>query len=258
MASNLLDTIRANSQPQPQGVTDETQRLQTLLRARSGKSLSGGPVAASNLQETAAVDQANLQLGQVGQQAVMQSEELAQQEAGQAQQIAIQKQEIEQGRRFNTIQNQIRTDALLQDLEQNKGRIGADREKAVVAQVAQNLRLQNQKYIDDLQREGQKARLDDEISFNEELARSTFADNKELLEIQLGNKSILDAKDWEFRKAMGQMSTEQAYETFRNEAKAEQQRAIYTGIAGVAGASAGAYGKYQEKKSGPSSPSSSD
>jgi hypothetical protein len=109
-----------NSQPQQQGVTDETSKLQTLLRAKSGKASAGGPVASSNLGETQAVTQTNQQLGQVAAQNEIQNQTNEQQSLAQDQSAQLQNAETNQSRRFDTIQNRLKTDSLLSEYERNK------------------------------------------------------------------------------------------------------------------------------------------
>lgn len=264
--ANLLDTIRQNNQAaatQKQGVTDETGKLAALLRAKSGKEVGGGDFSSSNLGEQQAVANTNTQTASTLAPAVqVQTAGLETQQAAQQQQVDAQKSELAQNRRFDTIQARIKTDALLQDLEQNKGRIDQQRKDAAVNQVAQNLRLQNSQYIDSLQKEGARSRLDDENSFNEELAKTTFGDNRELLEKSLGNKSILDASDNEFSVAMGQMTQQNAYDIFRNDMKAEKERGMMGAIGGLVtsavGAAASGGGSKTPAASSPAGSSASD
>lgn len=246
--ANLLDTIRQNSQPQQAGVTDETQKLQTLLRAKSGKASSGSAVGASNLGEQQAVVDTNTQLqSQVAPAAAIQAQSLAGQQQAQQQQEQLQTSEIEQSRKFDTIQNRLKTESLLSEFERNKGQIDLNRDRANAEQLGQQIRLQDKQYTDNLSREGAQARLNDSLSFNKAIARSTFGDAEEILQKGLKGKSVLDANDREFSKSLAQMGIEDAWGMFRADQRASQQRAMWTGIGSVVGAAAGAAGK-----SGPS------
>lgn len=238
--ANLLDTIRQNSAPKPVGMEDDTTKLQSLLRAKSGKAVEGAPVAASSLGEQQANVNTNAQLGQVAGQAAVQNAGLGAQQAAQNSELASQKVDIGQSNRFNTVQNKLQTDKLLQDFAQSGGQIDLAQDKAKVNQLGFNLRMANQQYVDNLNREGARARLNDDLSFKQEMAKKTFGNNEALFKAQLGNKSILDASNNEFQKAMGSMTADQAYEAFHNSVAAEKERALYTGIASVAGAGIGA------------------
>lgn len=244
--ANLLDTIRQNSQSsiQPQGMEDNTRKLQTLLRAKSGKAVGGSDVNSSSLSEEQAVSNANQTLAnQIQPGAQIQQAGLEQQAAAEAQQTQLQKADIAQSRRFDTVQTRLKTNQLLQDLEQNRGKLDAAREASQVNQVAQNLRLQNAQYMDSLQREGSRARLDDSNKFNEALADSLLGANKELFQEQLGNKSILQASDRDFKKAMAEIDVNAAYDMFKNDMAASKQRAVYGAVGGLATAAIGAAGK---------------
>lgn len=245
MATNLLDAIRG---VRP-GVTDETQKLGALLRARSGREVSAPEIAPSNLAELSEASATQQQLQQnVLPQAQLQQIQQQQQLQGQVQEQAAQAQSIAQSRRLDNIQSRIQTNEILSDLERNKGQLDTEKYKAGLEQAATNLRLQTNKYVQDLEREGNRARLDDEGQFREKLADSAFGNNRQLLEKQLGNKSILDTNDREFRQAMSRMSIDDAFSMFRDETAANRQRALYSGIGAVTGAGVGAYGTYAESQ----------
>lgn len=252
--ANLLNIIRGNNQPQQQGMADETGKLQQLLRAKSGKALdtsSGGGIASSSLGEQSAVSQANNQLqNQIMPQAQLQSQQQQQQARGAEQQLNQQTQQIGQQRRFDDMRTQLQVDSTLKDLERNKGQIDANQEKANLQQVAQTLRLQNQQYMDNLRREGDRARLNDDISFKQELQKSIFKDNEDLLKKQFGNQSILAANDRDFKKRIGDMELSTAYDAFRSDLANARTAAVAGAISGGAQAGASAYGKRK-----PSSPS---
>lgn len=247
--ADLLSTIRQNSQAlagQQQGVTDQSSQLSGLLRAKSGKdaSATGGDVAASNLGEQQAVAQTNNTMrNQVAPAAQTQQAGLDQASQGQQQQLGQAKAQIAQTNKFNTAQSQIQTNSILQNFEQQKGQLSLDQDKAAANQVATNLRMQNNKYMDQLQLEGQKNRLDDSNQFRTHLQQSVLGDNQTLLQSKLGDQSILDASNRDFQRAMGTMDVGFAYEVFNNAAAGAKQAAVYGGAgalatAGIAGAGA--------------------
>lgn len=242
--ANLLEAL------QPQ-MEDTTSGLATLLRAKSGKAVSGPSTALSTQQEQAALAQTAQQMQPVQQAAQTQALAQEQQAREVAQKTQQQQADIAQARQANTMQTQLRTDQLLQELEQGRGKIDLSKYQANLEQVGHSLRLSNQQYIDTLQREGARARLNDSLQFSEQLAKSIMSDNKDLLEKQLGNKSILAASDREFSKRMSQMGIQNAWQMFDNELRTQKERALFTGIGAVATSGIGAYGQYaegQEKK----------
>lgn len=244
--ANLLQTIRQNSQPQEQGVTDETQKLQTLLRAKSGKALAGPGVVSSNLGEQQAVANTNQQIQQeVAPQAAIQNAGLEQQQAGIQQQEQQQRSDIAQSRRFDTLQTRIKTDQILSDLERNKGKIDLARDGARLEQLGSNLRLENQKYVQDLQREGSRARLNDELAFREATARATMGNNMEIMNKSIDNNTFLKANDRDFKRKVAQIDIGSAYQMFNNEIAAGKQQAMWSGLGSLAKAGVNAASDYE-------------
>jgi len=242
--ANLLEALQ---QQQPQ-MQDTTSQLATLLRAKSGKAVGAPATALSTQQEQAAVAQTAQAMQPVQQAAVTQQASQEQQSRDLEQKRQQQVTDIAQSRQANQLKAQIDTNRILQDLEQGKGKVSLDKYKAGLEQVGQNLRLNNREYIDNLQREGARARLNDKIQFEEQLNRSIFQDNKQLLEKQLGNKSILNTNDREFSIKMEQMGVQTAYDIFRNDLKSQKETATIAGAGGLVKAGIGAYGTYEEKK----------
>lgn len=251
--ANLLDTINQNSQAaatQEQGNTDETQKLSSLLRAKSGKAVdTSSGVAQSNLGEQSTVAQTNQAMrGQVAPQAAIQAAGQQQQAAQQTQAAGLQSQQISQSKKFDDLSTQLKTDATLSDLERNKGQIDQKRYDSQLNQVAQTLRLQNTQYVDNLQREGATARIDNTNGFNEQYEKAIFDNNAEVLTKNLNNKSILSANDNDFRRALAQMSASDAYSVYQAQAKADKDQALYKALGAMGEAGAGAYGNYADKQ----------
>lgn len=249
---NLLDTIRQNNPAlQQQGVTDESQKLQGLLRAKSGKAVEGGGVASSNLGEQQAVTQANTQMqNQVAPQVAIANQGQQQQQQAQGQQETQQVQAVEQQRKFDTVENKMKTNQLMNDFQRNSGRVDLARDKSSLEQLGFQVRLQNKQYTDQLQREGNMRRLSDQNQFNQQLSQTILGDQQSLLEKQLGNKSVLDASDRDFKQAMAKMDVGAAYDMFKTEQAAAKQRAMWSGIGSVVTTGVGAYGASQKPAAG--------
>jgi hypothetical protein len=248
---DLLTAIQQNSQQalKKQGVTDETQKAQSLMAAQSGKASSGGGLKqTTNLGEKQAVAQTNQQLGLLGQQNNLQNQQLAGQNQSQQDEFQRQNYASDQDRQALVQQQQIKTGNVLQELRQAKGQIDQQRYESGLKQVAQDLRLGSTKYVDNLQREGNRARLMDANSFDEEMTKTKFKDSTKLLQRDLQGKSILGASDREFTEALGKMDIDAAYATFRSEMQGEKQKALWSGIEGVGKTGISAYGKYSDAK----------
>ena len=239
--ANLLEALK----PQMQ---DTTSGLSTLLRAKSGKAVGGPTTALSTQQEQAALAQTAQQMQPVEAAAQAQAMGEEQQTREIQQKTGQQLTDIAQSQQANQMQTQLRTDQLLQELQQNRGKIDLAKYQSGLEQVGFNLRLSNKEYVDNLQREGSRARLDDKFQFEEQLTASILKDNKALFEKQLANKSILAANDREWQIAMERMGSQVAYDIFRNDMKADKERAAAGAIGTLITTGIGAYGKYTEDK----------
>jgi hypothetical protein len=120
------------------------------------------------------------------------------------------------------------------------------RQTAAVEQLGQNLRLQDKKYVQELQQQGNMARLSTDADFKKELARSIMGKNTELLEKQLQNRNILDVSDDEFKRSMARMDISTAWDMFKNDLATQKQRELYSGAGAVTTAGVGAYGTYSD------------
>ena len=249
--ASILDALNQNTAAPQAGMTGDTQKLAGLLRAKSGKAGVGPSLAGSLQQEQAAVAETNQGLQQVNQAANIQAAGQAQQSAGMQQQQNQQMQSIDQSRQFNTKQTEMKTNQILQGLEEGRTKLDTAQFKAGLEQVGQGLRLQNKQYVDNLQREGSRARLDNELQFKEQLQRATFDDNQMLLNKNLKGKSILNANDREFNEGLAQMGVQDAYMFFRDAQKDARTQAQYAGAGALATAGIGAYGSYQDSQNKP-------
>jgi len=201
--ASLLDTIRGNlgqQSAQQAPMTNETERVRKLLGAKTGKAVSQADpnIAQSNLAEQAAVDQTRLGQQQLATQGQMQQQELAQTQQGLQQQEQIQRANIDLQAKANTLQNRVQTDQLLGDLSRDRASLDLDKDRAKLEQLSHNLALQDKQYIDNLQRMGQVNRLDDELSFKEQLTKAVFQDSTDLLNEDLARRAVdaQSARDW--------------------------------------------------------------
>ena len=87
-------------------------------------------------------------------------------------------------------------------------------------------RLSNDEYINKLQMEGQKARLDDENKFKIEYAKQAFQDQKALVQDNLKFEAMMNASDREFEESLARMSVDDVIRIVEENQKAarEQER----------------------------------
>ena len=246
--ATLLEKLQQNlgqvAAPAPAG--GETATVQRLLSAKKG--IIGGPTGPQGLAvgDIAARAPAQQQLAQLGQAAQLQSTAIGQAAAGQAEEQRQREQAIEGQRAETSLRGRIQTESILQGLEQGKAELGERQRQQGLEQVAASLRLQDQQYVDNLRREGERARLDENISFAEQLQKSIFENNAALLKMQLKNKSLLAADDREFNKSLARMGYDDAIRAARENIKADQQSALIGGIASMVPVGAQAYGDYEK------------
>lgn len=211
--ANLFDTIQQNRQQlagQQAPVTDETSRIQKLLRAKSGQAVPSSDMSISNIGEQAAVAETQQQLASLQPQVAIQQQAEQTQRAGQQQRTQQAEAQIAQAQKFNTIQNNLRTQQLLNDLSRDKGQLDLDKDRGRLEQTAFLMSMQDKQYTDQLQDIGKRRRLDNDLAFRDEMQQIAFKDSLDILKDKLGKNDVLAANDREFAKAMNKLSIEDA------------------------------------------------
>lgn len=218
----------------------QSQKIARMMAARSGKA-GGAPVPMSNIGEQSANTETQQQLDQVRQNV----EAL---KSGAADTIGQQTTEADRAQAGVNLQRDAQqqkmsqqTQQLLQEFNQSKGQLDQQKDQAKLEQLASNLALKDRKYLDNLQREGKRRRLDNALRFKQELVSSLMGENEQILRKFLGNKSILEANDRDFQRALGRMELDDILSMAKAEAKAAKTQALYSGISTMAGAAASAY-----------------
>lgn len=251
--ATLLDIVNKKAQVNPQQANplgpSQTSQLQQLSQATSGK--AGGTQSApriSNVGEQLANQQTQLQLQQVGQQeqqAQVQTEQTARQVV-QEDQFA-QKEFTEQTARFmdGLMNEQL---GVLQAFSRGEKQLNLKKDKARLEQVGFTLRLNNDKYINKLQEEGFRARLDNDAQFEDELARSIFADELDLFRDNLEFRAAMGADDRQFTEMMAGMDLNSALELANAQSQAAAAQQMWSGIGGVVSGGVAAYSAYDKSK----------
>lgn len=231
--NSLLNQLRGNKAVQSADalqpkMTDETGRIQGLLRAKSGRAVGpeAGP-AASTLQEQVAAQQGREQAVNVLQQEEMGLEQLQQEELFRDQQAAQQEAQLDD--RQVALQEQYvqRASALMQNFVNQGRELDFSQKKAQVEQVGFALRLNNEKYVADLQQAGAKARLTDALEFQEALQRSIFAEELDLLNSDLSFQRMLDKEAREFKMDVAELDINQAINIAMARSDAANTQAMY-------------------------------
>jgi hypothetical protein len=190
---------------------------------------------------------------QIEQTGRIQAEQIEQREADIEQRAIQQEQQFQENLKNLQADFGRRSNSILQQFESGQKRLNNQEDIADLEQLGFEARLQNKQYIDQLQREGDKLRLNQGLNFKEQMAKNIFKDNRELLENELAFKTIVDADDRQFQREIADMDIDYAMELADSAAKAASQRQIVTGIGGaVSGGvqTAVATGAFNKEKDG--------
>lgn len=247
--ATLLDTLKKSlgQAGAPEAVADETGQVRQLLAAKkgiTGPAAAMGPVGLE-AGEIAAKLPAQQQLANIRQGAQLQAEALQQAATGQELEQAQREAALSSQRKEASLQEKIQTENILRGLEQGKASLSEQQRQRGLEAAAANLRLQDQRYVDDLMREGQKARLQQDIDYGEQLAKSILEDNVALQKLKFQNQAALNADDREFKKNLAKLGYTDVIAMARNNAQAATEAATISGLATIPSIAGQAYGAYK-------------
>jgi hypothetical protein len=259
MADNFLEALQKSMQP-PEPTVDspssQTEETANLLRTKAtGKALSPSPSQprASSLQEEAARQSSSLAKQKVAREAQLGARDIGQ--AGRALEEDASFAEADQEQ--NQLEAKSRLTAMAKKLIDSYEREGQGidfgAKKAKAEQLGAALRLSNQSYIDNLQREGKKSRLNTSIGEKEALQRAIFKEEENLFEDDLNFRRALSADDRQFRELLSQIDLNSAIELAKNAQTAGTESARWSGIGQIVqgGVAAGTEYAKQAKDSPP-------
>jgi hypothetical protein len=237
--SQIQQGLANMAQPaQPAGqVLGQTEALSRISQAASGKAVPGAGMGAgparSTQAEMAIVDQ--VKRGQ---------DELAKQNQIQQLAFAQEQKAIEDSEQFkNKLLSEEQLSArdkylstqerILSDYTNNRRQLDLNKDKSRLEQLGFSMRLSNDKYLQELEREAKMANLSDAIAFEEEMYRTIFADEEELLRNDLDFRALLAADERTFRDELSQISLDMALDMSRADNKQASQRQMWEGISGL-------------------------
>ena len=243
---SILETLKQNNQPQTTATptaaaTPGLGRIQNLYRAKTGKAVSDTGPQASSLQAKIQEGQNIAQAEQGQQQANTLMMGLEQAEAGQEQKKEQQEQVLSQ----NLVEKQAeftnRAIDTYREFSQKGVQLDNRRDRAKAEQLGFDLRLSNDKYITNLESQGRRARLDDAAGFQEELMRSIFGEELDMLNDSLDFRAMMSADEREFNDMMAAIDLDFAMQISKAENKAASNRMIWEGAGTAASGAARAY-----------------
>lgn len=224
--ASLLEQLR---QQGPTG--NQTEAVQNLLQARSGKAVgAGGGPRASNIQEQVQNKLTETQLTDVAQQASLQAQQRGQEQRGVEQQFAQQKAELTEQDISSQETYQRQVEATLKDYERNIKILDVTKQGAKIEQMGFQLRLSNQNYIMQLKDAAARDRITNSLAFNEALQRTIFADEIDLISSDLDFRMLLKADDAEFQKMLARIDIDTALAIASSQAKDTAAQQTVSGV----------------------------
>lgn len=249
--ATLLDKLKqtlGGVAAQTAPVADETGTVQQLLAARkgiTGPATQLGPRGLA-VAEVAARQPAQQKLAEIGQAAQMQATGIEQAASAQETEQRQRETALEGQRQEATLRTRIQTENILRGLEQGKAELDEKNRQLGLEVAAANLRLSDANYLDNLRREGERARLQEDISFTEQLQKSILEDNIALQRMKYKNESLINASERDFNKALAQMDVNAAVSIAKENLRGDTERAMISGATGLASAGVSAWDKSKQ------------
>lgn len=228
------------------GQSESLKQLQAATAGREVVGGQGGPQQGSMAEMVAAAAAKQQQKEDVlqGQMAV---EGLEQQEREQEQQFeqrlgALNEEELNMRQRAQNQAQQI-----LQDFTQRRGELDFKENSARVQFAVASMRMSNDDYLDQLEVEGARARLDDQTAFEWELTNTIMSAEMELFKNDLSFKAAMNADDRAFKEYIAEIDINQALTLAAMQTEADETAAQYQAIGTAVSAGVKAVGTAAEK-----------
>lgn len=138
--------------------------------------------------------------------------------------------------------------AILQRAAEGKDNLSLTKQKAAAEQSAFLMRQSTKSYIDELQLEGKKQRLDSAVGFKQAMIRTTFADLEDMLESDLSFKRALSASDRDFAAYMANIDLNTALSLASSQAQAQATQTKITAASSIGSAAIQGIADNQSKK----------
>lgn len=248
MANKFLDSIRQQlTQAAPTTpVPNQTEQAQSLLQAKSGKAVAPSTTPRiSNIGEQLANQQTQAGVQEQTKANVQQAQNLGTQQQAQDQEINFRLRNADEQFAKSMDEYLNRSQAALDEYKQGTRQLDLSKDKARLEQLGFTMRLASDKYVDNLQRIGAQNRLDNELNFNEALARSIFADEQDMFEKDLKFRAMLGEDSRDFNQELGNIDLDFAMSMANAENKANNARTMWSGIGGLGSAGIQGYTAYK-------------
>lgn len=235
----------------PGGSLGDLQRTATAMRGMTAGPGTGGGAAQSNVGETLERSAAQEQLAGVQRAADVASRESALAEQATAQRLGQEQRETQLDELSFAEKAASEQSRLLESAREAKEQGRLDRFKAAVDQADILRRLSNEKYVQQLQQQGQLSRLGDANAFRDSLQNAVFAEENQTLQDYLGWKEIMASDDRAFNEKLSQIDLNTALELSKRKITSAQAQAGFEGLSGAISAGAKGWENYKPEASKP-------
>ena len=245
MAASIFDTLSVPSSaagtsgvPPTSAATPRagtTQRLGDLIQGGKANSLGGAQtgLALDTEEEQGALTEAQAGAKVVQKEGDMMTQRLQQKEQAQNQEFDFQAQDWEERRINSQMDIANKSSELLTRNEQNYKELDVRKQKSIAMFSMSLARFSQSNYLEELQTEATRHRLDNEVAFKEALQTSIFADEEQLLKDDLNFKSILNADDRTFKDEMAVFDIDLAISISASSASAKEASTTYAAVGEV-------------------------
>jgi len=227
------------------GAGDQTQKVSSLLRAKSGKDVGAGPAVSSQAERAAEAEQSG-QMAQLRSQAGLQGQALMQAERN----IGTEEQAARRGVAIAQQQQQQQVGQQEQRLLGQAGReqqgLQFDRDKAAAEQRASERSLADRRYIDNLRRTAQVRRWDNSLGFRTDLLKQQLGNNTEILRQVLSDRSDLLAQGRLNTQELAKINLDHARQMANNAMSDARAAGMISAAGGLASAGISTYGQAQK------------
>lgn len=246
--ASIIDNLNTKSPLNQRTAQSATQAASKMAAEKAGGSAPTTPTGqinvAAELNQSAAETQANQNIDQAAQaQQGLANQEMQQEVQQELAERQLNEQELAQQ---NSLANQ--TEALLNNYTNSQKSLDADRRDFNGQMLAQNLRLQNQKYMDELNDVARRENLDDEIAFAEKSKAIGRGNAFNQLRDQLDFERMEAMAKSDFQLEAGQQDIENALNIALSDINDAKTRQNWQMGANALGSAASAYGDFDSKK----------
>ncbi len=125
---------------------------------------------------------------------------------------------------------------MMADQQMNLQKVDLQQDKSRMEQMGAMMRLSNDQYVTNLNNQATKARLDNNVAFNDALNRSVFASEYNMFDNNLQFRSMIGADDRTFERDLANINLDFAVQMAQADNKAASSQMMWSGIGSVGGA----------------------